>query len=365
MTLTIQAAVSREQASIPTLEAVQLEPPRPGEALIRLQACGICHTDVKVHDRPGPKPIVLGHEGAGIVEAVGAGTYRLSVGDRVVIGANYCGSCNTCRRGYPSYCEQMLQRNFGGGRPDGSSPLSQDGAPIHGRFFGQSSFAQYALIDAHAAVRVPDDIPLSTLAPLGCGVVTGAGAVLRALRVAPGQSLAVFGTGAVGLSAVMAAAIAGAAQIIAIDVARERLELAHELGATATLHPDDGDVVAAIRELTRGGVDFTFNTTSSAAVYAQATDCLAIRGTAGYVAPPEDPWTPNLPALMAGGRCVRGIIGGDADPQLFVPLLIDYHRRGRFPLERLIETYDFSDFARAFADAERGAVIKPVLVMDA
>lgn len=310
MTLTIQAAVSREHAPAPALEDLQLEPPRPGEALVRLHACGICHTDVKVHERPGPKPIVLGHEGAGVVEALGDGAGRLSVGDRVVISANHCGECDTCRRGYPSYCEQMLQRNFGGARPDGSSPLSQDDAPIHGRFFGQSSFATYALIEARAAVRVPDDIPLSTLAPLGCGVVTGAGAVLRALRVAPGQSLAVFGTGAVGLSAVMAAAIAGAAQIIAVDVARGRLELARELGATATLHPDDGDVVTAIRELTRGGADVTFNTTSSAAVYAQAADSLAIRGTAGYVAPPEDPWTPNLPMLMAGGRAVRGIIGG-------------------------------------------------------
>lgn len=361
--LSMHAAVSRDGAATPALEEVRLEDPRAGEARIRIVACGICHTDVKVHARPGPKPIVLGHEGAGVVEQVGPGVTELQPGDHVVIGANFCGRCPTCRRGYTSYCQEMLQRNFGGARPDGSTPLSQDGAPIHGRFFGQSSFARYALIDARSAVRVPPDLPLPTLAPLGCGVVTGAGAVLRALRVAPGQSLAVFGTGAVGLSAVMAAALAGAAEIIAVDVVRPRLQLAAELGATATLHPDDGDVVAAIRELTGGGADFTFNTTSSAAVYEQAAACLAIRGTAGFVAPPDDPWTPNLPLLMAGGQAVRGIIGGDANPQLFVPLLIDFFRRGRFPLDRLICTYDFADFAAAFQDAERGAAIKPVLTM--
>lgn len=360
----MQAAVSREGAPAPTLQAVQLEEPRAGEARVRIVACGICHTDVKVHARPGPKPIVLGHEGAGIVEQVGLGVTGLAPGDHVVIGANFCGRCPTCRQGYTSYCREMLQRNFGGARPDGTSPLSQDGVPIHGRFFGQSSFAQYALIDARAAVPVPADIPLATLAPLGCGVVTGAGAVLRALRVGPGQSLAVFGTGAVGLSAVMAAAIAGAAPIIAVDVARPRLELAVQLGATTALHPADGDVLAGIRELTGGGADFTFNTTSSAAVYEQAAACLGIRGVAGFVAPPDEPWMPDLAGLMAGGRAVRGIVGGDANPQLFVPMLIDYFRRGRFPLDRLISTYDFAAFGDAFADAQRGAAIKPVLTMD-
>lgn len=362
--LTMSATVTREGAAAPVLEEVQIEAPRAGEARVRIAACGICHTDVKVHRRPGPKPIVLGHEGAGIVEEVGAGVTEITPGDHVVIGANFCGRCPTCRRGYTSYCREMLQRNFGGARPDGSTPLSQRGTPIHGRFFGQSSFAQYALIDARAAVRVPRDISLSTLAPLGCGVVTGAGAVLRALRVAPGESLAVFGAGAVGLSAVMAAALAGTAPIIAVDVARPRLELARELGATATLHPDDGDVVAAIQDLTGGGADFTFNTTASPAVYDQAALSLGIRGTAAYVAPPEEPWTPNLTVLMAGGRAVRGIIGGDANPQLFVPMLIDCFRRGRFPLDRLIRTYDFADFDIAFGDAVSGAAIKPVLTID-
>jgi aryl-alcohol dehydrogenase len=363
MTLSMQAAVSREGVDVPRLEAVELEEPRADEALIRIVACGICHTDAKVHRRPGPKPIVLGHEGAGVVQRVGSAVRDLAVGDHVVLGANFCGRCATCRRGETPYCAEAMPRNFGGSRPDGTTPISQDGVPVHGRFFGQSSFAQYALVDALQAVPVPADLPLTTLAPLGCGVVTGAGSVLCELRVGPGQSLVVFGAGAVGLSAIMAAALAGASQIIAVDLVGSRLEVARELGATAILHPADGDVVEAIRELTRGGADFSFNTTPAAAVYEQAIACLGLRGVAGYVAPAEEPWTPNLLEMMAGGRSLRGIIGGTGTPRMLVPLLIDELRRGRFPLERLIRTYDFAGIADAFHDAERGETIKPVLTI--
>lgn len=357
----MRAAVSREGAAAPAIERVELEAPRAGEVLVRIEACGICHTDIKVHGRPGPKPIVLGHEGAGVVERLGPGVTELQVGQRVVIGASFCGRCPSCRRGATSYCREAMARSFGGLRPDGTTPLSQNGAPIHGSFFGQSSLAEYALVEPQAAIPAPADIPLETLAPLGCGVLTGAGAVLCALKVAPGQSLAVFGVGAVGLSAVMAAGVAGAAEIVAVDRVRSRLTLALELGATQALHPDDVDLVPTIRELTGGGADFTFNTTPSPAVFEQALACLGIQGVAGFVAPPEAPWTPDMMLLMAGGRAVRGIIGGDATPSLFIPMLIDYFRRGRFPFDRLIRHYEFDQIADAFRDADAGETIKPVM----
>ena len=359
----MQAAVTRDGAPVPVLEQVELEEPRDGEALVRIVACGVCHTDIKVHHRPGPKPIVLGHEGAGIVERLGPGSSDLEVGDHVVIGVSHCGICLACTTGYPSYCREARARNFGGARPDGTTSISQGGVPIHGRFFGQSSFAQRALIDARAAVRVPPELPLHILAPLGCGVVTGAGAILSTLRLGVGQSVAIFGAGAVGLSAVLAASLAGASQIIVIDPVLSRLRLAEEFGATAALAPADGNAVAAIQELSRGGVNFTLNTTTSTAVFDQAVASLGLFGTAGYVAPPGDAWTPDLVAMMDRGQSVRGISGGDITPRQFVPRLIDLYRSGKFPIDRMIKTYGFAEISDAFRDSERGETIKPVLIM--
>jgi aryl-alcohol dehydrogenase len=359
----IRAAVTREGAPHPAIESVDLEEPRSGEILVRLVASGICHTDIKVHSRPGPKPIVLGHEGAGIVERVGAGVTRLAEGDHVVLSVNFCGECANCRRNEHSYCYEMLARNFGGLRPDGSSPLSKDGTLVHARFFGQSSFSTYTLADDRSAVKVPEDIPLELLGPLGCGVQTGAGAVINSLKIATGNSLAVFGTGGVGLSAVMAARLVGASRIIAIDIIPARLALAKELGATDVIDPSKEDPVARIRELTGFGVNFAFNTTTAANVFTQSLACLAPRGVAGFVAAPREPWAPEMFHILSGGRTLRGILGGDSTPGLFIPMLIDYYRQGRFPFDRLIRYYPFEEIARAFQDCERGIAIKPVLKM--
>jgi len=240
----IRAAVSRDATRPPALETLDVEEPRDGEILVRIVASGICHTDINVHERDrSPKPIVLGHEGAGIVERVGRGVTRLAPGDRVILSVNYCGECPSCRHNAHSYCYECLPRNFGGRRPDGSTPLTQNSAPINARFFGQSSFATYSLADERSAVKVPDDMPLEMMGPLGCGVITGTGSVINSLAVRPGQSIAIFGAGAVGLSAVMAAKIVGATRIIAVDVVPSRLELALELGATdAILEPVAMDV---------------------------------------------------------------------------------------------------------------------------
>jgi len=359
----IRAAVTREGTPHPAVETLELEAPRTGEILVRMVASGICHTDLKVHTRPGPKPIVLGHEGAGVVERVGAGVTRLAEGDHVVLSVNFCGECPSCRRNEHSYCYEVLPRNFGGLRPDGTSPLSKDGTLVHARFFGQSSFSTYSLADERSAVKVPQDIPLELLGPLGCGVQTGAGAVINSLRIKTGDTLAIFGTGGVGLSAVMAARLVGAARIIAIDVVPERLSLAQQLGATDVIDPSREDPVARIRELTRYGVDYSFNTTTLAAVFTQALASLAPRGTAGFVAAPREPWSPEMFHILSGGRTLRGILGGDSTPGLFIPMLIDYYRQGRFPFDRLIRFYPFEQIAQAFRDCERGTAIKPVLRM--
>ena len=360
----IQAAVSRDSARPPGIETVDIEEPRAGEILVRLVASGICHTDINVHARDrAPKPIVLGHEGAGIVERVGAAVTRLAPGDPVVLSVNFCGKCPSCQRNEHSYCYEVLPRNFGGSRPDGSSPLAKEGARVNARFFGQSSFATYALADESSAVKIPADVPLELMGPLGCGIQTGAGAVINSLQVGPGDTIAIFGTGAVGLSAVMAARIVGATRIIGVDIVPSRLSLARELGATDTIDASTGDAGKAIRDLTRYGVDFSFNTTRSGAIFTQAMECLAPRGVAGFVGAPIEPWTPDMFHILSGGRTLRGILGGDSSPGLFIPLLIEYFRQGRLPFDRLVKFYPFAEIAQAFHDCERGVAVKAILRM--
>jgi aryl-alcohol dehydrogenase len=375
----IQAAVSRDSTRPPELETLDIEEPRAGEILVRIVATGICHTDINVHERDrSPKPIVLGHEGAGIVECVGSQVTRLAPGDPVILSSNFCGECPSCRQNAHSYCYELMPRNFGGRRPDGSTPLRQNATPINARFFGQSSFATYALADERSAVKAPADLPLEIMGPLACGVMTGAGAVINSLQVRPGQSIAIFGTGAVGLSAVMAAKIVGATRIIAVDVVPARLALAAELGATDVIDVSAGNVsegnasvgnastghaAQAIRELTGHGVNFTFNTTRAPAIFAQAMESLAPRGVAGFVGAPFAPWTPDMFQILSGGRTLRGIIGGDSSPGSFIPLLIEYYRQGRLPFDRLIRFYPFQEIAQAFADCEHGTTVKAVLRM--
>jgi aryl-alcohol dehydrogenase len=361
----ITAAVSRAGHPHPLIEAVELDEPRADEVRVRLVATGICHTDLLCHAGlgvPTPRPIVLGHEGAGIVERVGAGVQGLAVGDPVVLSGASCGLCPSCHAGRPTYCRDATRLSFGGMRADGTSPISQNGARLGGAFFAQSSFATHAVVPERSAVKVPKDIPLHRLGPLGCGFITGAGSVIEAFRLRPGQSIVVFGVGSVGLAAIMAARIAGASRIVAVDINATRLDLAQTLGATESLRfgPDTASGLKAIEPF---GFNFSFNTTHQPAVYTLATDCLAHEGTAGYVTRPRGDWSPNIAALLAGGRKLQGILGGSAHPQLFIPQLLEYWRQGRFPFERLITEFPLSDIGAAWVACESGAVIKPVLRM--
>jgi aryl-alcohol dehydrogenase len=359
----ISAAVSRPQVAVPTIETLDLEAPRAGELLVRMSATGICHTDLHAHSgRLSPLPIVLGHEGAGVVEAVGEGVRGFAPGDAVVLSGSSCGDCPNCSAGLPSYCDEAMPRNFGGQRMDGSKAFTaDDGAAIHSHFFGQSSFATHALVPQRTAVKLEPGLPPEVMAPLGCGVITGAGSVIESLRVGAGSSIVIFGVGGVGLSAVMAARLVGAERIIAIDTNAERLDLAMELGATDRFPADAPDLASLIRATTGRGVNFSFNTTTSPAVFATALDCLAMRGVAGFVTAPRGDWSPPMFKMLAGGRMLRGILGGDAAPRQLIPRLIRYWSQGRFPFDRLIRFYPFTAIATAFDDMANARVIKPVL----
>lgn len=361
----ISAAVSQGGSPAPVIEELEQEEPRPGEMRIRLVATGICHTDL--HEHPGrhsPQPIVLGHEGAGVVEKLGEGVRGFAVGDHVILSGNSCGTCPSCLQNRPTYCDLAMPLCFGGKRLDGSTALSSTNGPIHSHFFGQSSFASHAIVPERTAVKMDKDLPLEKLGPLGCGVVTGAGGVIEALKVGFGDTIAVFGVGGVGLSAVMAARLVGAKRIVAVDVVPERLELARDLGATDTILAIEEGIAGKVRKVTGRGVDFSFNTTTVPAVHSWALECLAMNGIAGFVAAPRGDWAPPMFAMLAGGRQLRGILGGDAHPGLFIPKLVEFWRQGRFPFDRLLSFYPFAEIARAFEDAHSGKAIKPVLLME-
>lgn len=359
----VHAAVSRPQQPAPLIETLDLEAPRAGELLVRLSAAGICHTDLHAHSgRLSPLPIVLGHEGAGTVEAVGEGVRDFVPGDRVVLSGSSCGHCPNCSLNLPSYCDQAMPRNFGGQRLDGSMAFRDaEGTPVHSHFFGQSSFATHALVPERTAVKLDADVPLEVAAPLGCGVITGAGSVIESLRVGAGASIAIFGVGTVGLSAVMAARLVGAERIVAVDISPERLKLARELGATDAFEAGTEDLTARIRAVTGRGMNFSFNTTGAPAIFTAAFDCLAMRGVAAFVTAPRGEWSPQMFGMLSGGRMLKGILGGDAAPRIMIPRLLEYWRQGRFAFDRLIRFYPFDQIGEAFADITAGRAIKPVL----
>jgi aryl-alcohol dehydrogenase len=258
-----------------------------------------------------------------------------------------------------------MRRSFGGRRPDGSVTLHQGEHPVHGSFFGQSSFATYSLCTARNAVKVRRDAPLELLGPLGCGVQTGAGAVINSLAVRPGQSIAVFGAGAVGLSAIMAARLVGASHVVAFDRVDSRLKLARELGATHVADPSQGSVADILRQITGGGVDFALDTTGVLPVMQHAIGGLAVRGTFAYVANTKamEPLPLALAPLMARGGTIRGVIQGDSDPHRFIPMLLDYYMEGRFPFDRMVKFYAFDQINEAIEDSRQGSTIKPILRM--
>jgi len=360
------AAVVREKSRPFVIEEVELEEPRADEVLVRIVGAGVCHTDLIVRDQwyPVPLPAVLGHEGAGIVERVGAGVTRVQPGDRVGLSYHSCGRCRNCIIGKPTYCLDFYNHNFLGTRPDGTNAYHKDGQEIHGHFFAQSSFATYALANERSVVKVRDDVPIELVGPLGCGIQTGAGGVLNSLHPPAGSSIAVFGTGTLGMAAIMAARVAGCTTIIGIDVKPNRLELARELGATHVIDATGADTVEEIRRITGGGADFTVETTANPRVFRQAVDSLTLLGVCGLIGAAalgtEASFDMNT---ILFGRTIRGIIEGDSVPDVFIPQLLELYVQGRFPYDRLVRFYDLDEINKAAEDSESGEVLKPVLRM--
>lgn len=359
-----RSAVLRGTGDPYRVETVRIDDPGPGEALVRIAGAGMCHTDD--FGRSGLLgdaflPAILGHEGSGVVERVGPGVTSFAPGDHVVLAFDSCGDCTACLQGAPSCCAWFESRNLTGNRPDGTGGARDaDGAALTSRWFGQSSFGQYALATERNMVKVNKDLPLDLLGPLGCGIQTGAGTVLNVLRPGPGQSIAVFGTGAVGLSAVMAARLSGATTIVAVDLNPERLELALELGATRALGGADPALAAAMRG-DGPGVDFAVDTTGTTSVMATAIEVLARPGAAALVGAGLDPFTVH-PAALAG-RTVTYVYEGGALPPVFIPRLLDLWRRGMFPFDRLIRSYPLDEINQAEADVKAGRTVKAVLLM--
>jgi aryl-alcohol dehydrogenase len=350
----IKAAVLRKRGGPLKIESLEMEGPQDDEVLVRIVASGICHTDISFCEYwdKADGPLVLGHEGAGVVEEVGERVKGVRRGDHVVLSYQSCGRCGKCRRGRPTDCERFYEANFGFARLDGSNALYRSG--VRGHFFGQSSFATHALTTERNIVKVSKKLNLEILSPLGCGLQTGAGTVMNSLKVAKGASIAIFGTGAVGLAAVMAARIVGANPIIGVDIIPKRLKLAMELGATHVIDNRRDNLVSRVADITGSGVDYVVETTGIREMHGLAIDVLNPRGAVALL-------TGESGAALPEGRRTIGIIQGDAVPQLFIPKLIMLYKAGRFPFDRLVKFYDFSKINAAIADARSGATIKPVL----
>jgi aryl-alcohol dehydrogenase len=345
------------------IETINLEPPRADEILVRLVSVGICHTDLGMMSPLSmvPAPIVLGHEGAGVVEAIGTEVSEFSVGDSVILSIDNCGICASCNDENPAYCEEMLLRHFSGGRPDGSSPLSQDGNRVNGNFFAQSSFANHAIAPASAAVKISPEVPLALMAPLGCGIQTGAGTVFNILKPKPGEGIAVFGVGTVGLSAIMAARIANCSPIIAIDIIPERLELARELGANILINGQEDDALEIIKTATnQRGIEYSFDTTGQEKIIQQAFSSLYKNGECVIAVAYDDIKINGMELIL--GKSIRGTLEGQSNPRQFIPHLISLYQAGKLPIDRLVKYYDFDNINKALDDAKNGKTIKPILL---
>jgi aryl-alcohol dehydrogenase len=362
----IDAAVARADQAGFSIEKVTLDAPRPDEILVRIAAVGLCHTDLFA--KAGgiiPLPAILGHEGSGVVEAVGADIVKVRPGDRVGLTFRSCGQCPNCVAGQAAYCHYLPALNYAGTRIDGTRTLTSGDEPLSSSFFAQSAFATYALAYERNVIPLPDAMPLELAGPLGCGIQTGAGAIMRSLACEAGSSLVIFGAGSVGLAAVMGAAIQACGAVIVVERHAARRDLALELGATHVIDPDAGDVAAAVRAILPTGSAYALDTTGRPEVQTIGVACLAPRGVLGLVgiAPAGSPPPGEANMLLTFGHTIRGINEGDSNPDTFIPELIALHLEGRLPFDRLVRTYPFAAINDAVRDQLAGDCIKPILLM--
>lgn len=366
----VRALVVAEKNARFEEQEIDLTEPGRGELLVKIVASGVCHTDAitRAGDMPMPFPAVLGHEGSGIVEAIGDGVTQVAVGDQVVIGWPWCGECRNCLDGQPRYClrtgEALVSGRRFKGELRGTSAYSRDGEDLNGHFFGQSSFASHSITRADAVVKVPGDVPLELLGPLACGFATGAGAVLNEARSRLGDSILIVGVGAVGLASIMAARNTGVTQIIAADLHDNRLAMATEFGATHTINSSSADIVSEVEKITGSTVDFAFDCTGVISVIEAVAETVGMLGTLVLIGGAPAGASFSLDHLTTlWGKRVIGVLGGGSRTGQLIPALVDLYQQDRFPFDRLVEYYEMGQIEQALADSASGEVIKPVLRM--
>jgi len=362
-----KAVVYREGAEQVAVEEIEVRGPKAGEVMVKMAACGVCHSDLSATNGtiPIPPPLVLGHEGAGVVLEVGEGVTEVEAGDHVVSTfVSMCGRCRWCVTGRPQLCDQAAKA--AATLPDGSVPTTDaDGQPLN-VFSGCGVMAELATLHVDSVVKVDPEVPLDRAALLGCGVMTGVGAAFNTAAVEPGSIAVVFGAGGVGLNAIQAAALAGAAMVVAVDPAESKLELAKAFGATHTGNPTaESNVVRTLRKLTGGGADYAFECVGRGEIAAQAYGALGKGGTAVIVgvAPPKDQTTIGTASLTFTEKTLTGSYFGSARPRQDFPRLLALYRAGRLKLDELItERYPIDDAPRAFADLAAGKNARGVIV---
>lgn len=362
----IRAAVCPGGGAPPVIEELFLADPAPDEVVLRIEAAGVCHTDLEV-SRWTPHPRVLGHEGAGIVIETGSAVRDLAPGDRVLATFASCGACPNCSDDRPAYCFNGPELNFEGRRSVAEPAITRpDGTPVAAGFFQQSSFATHALATARNCVAIPEAIAFAPAAPLGCSIQTGAGAVFAQIGARAQRPLLVIGAGAVGLAAVMAGRIMGCAPIVVVELRNDRRQLALDLGATHLIDGADENWPVQVREITDGGALAALDSAGLQATFEGALAALRLGGTLGVV---------NLPGPFGehvrhpGGmdfltKSIVGVVEGDSVPGRLLPRLINLFKAGELPIDRIIKPYRFADIARAFSDAAAKTVIKPVLTFE-
>lgn len=359
----IKAAVVRRNSGDFTIEKLELDDPRDNEILVRVEGVGICSTDLSGQKQKIPVrlPAVFGHEGSGVVEKVGADVKKVQPGDHVIMTFWSCGTCSTCSNGEDAFCMNFFQ-NFRGTRPDGSLTLRTDEHVVHGNFFNQSSFASHCLVTERNVVKVDKDLPLEILGPLGCGILSGVGAVMNCLKPKAGSSIAIFGVGSVGMAAIQAAVACGCEKIIAVTRKTARLDKAMELGATHKINPNEEDPVEKLQYLTKGGVDYSLECAGHPTVLKQAVACLHRRGTCCLVgaAPRGTEVSLDMISIMQG-RTIVGSVEGNAVPDEFIPKMIELYKEGKLPFDKLLTFYPLEDINKAVADMNEGRILKAVL----
>jgi aryl-alcohol dehydrogenase len=362
----VEAAVCYEKHAPFQIKKLEMKDPGPGNVLVKLVASGLCHTDISARDGavPAATPGVFGHEGCGIVEAVGADVTKVAEGDHVVLTFAFCGACDPCASGHPAYCDQCVPLNFTDARSGGPGTFYEGDKEIHGHFFGQSSFASYAIAEPNNVVKVRKDAPLELLGVLGCGIQTGAGTVMNVLKARPGDSFVVLGVGPVGLASILGARVCGCTTIIAVDILESRLQMAKDLGATHTINASSASgLVEQIHKIVPHGVNFALDTSGWAQNCKAGLNALSTSGKLAFLGVPRNdkPIEADMFQMLLKGQSMMGVVQGDSVPQIFIPLMIDLYMSGMFPFDRMITKYKFHQINEAIEDQKNGKVAKVVL----